>query len=66
MTTVMIYGLILMIARLCMRIGILLVVVWGVVRLVDRWRFAPVVPVAPTNVSQNESVAVSDATEVKE
>lgn len=76
MTTVMIYGLILMIARLMMRIGMLLIVFWGVVRLIDRWRFAPapaapaapVAPAAPENVpaTPSEVTAAPVTTEVKE
>ncbi len=62
MTTVMILGIILMIARLAIRIGVILLVVWGVIRLIDRWRFAPVA--APATPAQPATASV--ATEVKE
>lgn len=45
MTTVMIVALIFMIARVSMRIGLILLLIWGVIRLVDRWRSAPTAPV---------------------
>ena len=65
MTTIMILGLIIMIARLSMRIGLILLVIWGVIRLIDRWRFAPVAaPVATKPIAQ--PVAASVTTEVKE
>lgn len=65
MTTVMILGIILMIARLAIRIGLILLVIWGVIRLIDRWRFAPVAaPVAAATPAQPVTAPV--ATEVKE
>lgn len=74
MTTIMIVGLILMIARLSMRIGFVLVLIWGVVRLIDRWRFAPApvaavaAPSVPAVVAETPSTPVStlETTEVKE
>lgn len=65
MSTLMIYGLILMIARLSMRIGLILVVFWGVVRLIDRWRFAPA-PAAPAVAATPVPVSTPEVTEVKE
>ena len=38
MTTVMIIGIVLMVARIVLRIGILLVVIWAGVRLFERFR----------------------------
>ena len=48
MTTVMIVGIVFMVARIVLRIGILLVAIWGVVRLVDRFRTPSPQPVTPT------------------
>jgi hypothetical protein len=46
MSTVMIVAVILMIARLSLRIGFVLVLIWGVIRLIDRWRLPTTAPVA--------------------
>ena len=67
MSTMMIVALIFMIARLSLRIGLVLVLIWGVIRLIDRWRLptaAPVAPVAP--VVDSTEVTTSDSKEGKE
>ncbi len=76
MTTVMIVALIFMIARVSMRIGLILLLIWGVIQLVDRWRAAPIAPVqaapvpapipvvVPAEVSASETH--SETKEVKE
>ncbi|NBU65780.1 MAG: hypothetical protein EBS29_14950 [Chloroflexia bacterium] len=48
MTTVMIVGIVSMVAHLMLRIGILLVAIWGGVRLIDRFRTPIVQPASPT------------------
>lgn len=58
MTTVMIVALIFMIARVSMRIGLILLLIWGVIQLVDRWRAAPIAPVQAAPVPAPISVAV--------
>ena len=63
MTTVMIVGIVLMVARIVLRIGILLVVIWGAVRLFERFRTPqpqPVTPVlAPAMVAPTAELAVT-------
>jgi flagellar biogenesis protein FliO len=68
MTTVMIVGIAFMVARIALRIGILLVAIWGAVRLVERFRTPNPQPVTPTSaaamVAPNaELVATASATE---
>ena len=73
MTTVMIVGIVLMVARIVLRIGILLVVIWGAVRLFERFRTPqqqPVTPVlAPAMVAPTAKLAVTapvaDVTDTK-
>jgi hypothetical protein len=66
MTTVMIVGIVLMVARIVLRIGILLVVIWGAVRLFERFRTPqqqPVTPVlAPAMVAPSAALAVAEPT----
>lgn len=73
MTTVMIVALIFMIARVGMRIGLILLLIWGVVQLVDRWRSAPSAPVqaapAPAPIPvvvPAEASAIETQSETKE
>ena len=71
MTTVMIVGIAFMVARIVLRIGILLVAIWGVVRLVDRFRTPIAQPVTPTLAPAMvaptaELVAAAPATEATE
>ena len=73
MTTVMIVGIVFMVARIVLRIGILLVVIWGAVRLFERFRTPqqqPVTPVlAPAMVAPTAELAVTapvaDVTDTK-
>jgi flagellar biogenesis protein FliO len=62
MTTVMIIGIVLMVARIVLRIGILLVVIWAGVRLFERFRTPrppQSVPVlAPAMVTPTAELAV--------
>ena len=63
MTTVMIVGIVLMVARIVLRIGILLVVIWAVVRLFERFR-APRPPqsvpaLAPAMVTPTAELTVA-------
>ena len=64
MSTMMIVALIFMIARLSLRIGLVLVLIWGVIRLIDRWRLPTAAPVAP--VVDSTEVTTSDSKEGKE
>ncbi len=63
MSTVMIVALIFMIARLSLRIGFVLVLIWGVIRLIDRWRLPTTAPVAAT-VAQSVAASDTDTTVV--
>ena len=58
MSTMMIVALVFMIARLSLRVGLVLVLIWGVIRLIDRWRLPATAPVAATAASP---VAVNEA-----
>ena len=63
MTTVMIVGIVLMVARIVLQIGILLVVIWAGVRLFERFRTPrppQSVPVlAPAMVTPTAELAVA-------
>lgn len=51
MTTLGIIALLFMAASAAIRIGFVLVLIWGIIRLVDRWRTplpAPSAPVTPS------------------
>ena len=78
MTTLGIIALLSMAAMAALRIGFVLVLIWGVIRLIDRWRTplpAPVAPAAPSMavatpapapVAPNTETVVSTTTETKE
>lgn len=73
MTTVMIVGIVLMVARIVLRIGIVLVVIWAGVRLIERFRTPrpqqSVPALAPAMVTPTAELAVAapvaEATDTK-
>lgn len=66
MTTVMIVGIVFMVARLALNIGILLVAIWAGVRLFERFRASrtqSIIPVlAPAMVDPRTKLAVVEPT----
>ena len=47
MTSIAFIAVLFFAARLAIRIGIVLLIIWGVIRLVDRWRKPVAAPAAP-------------------
>jgi hypothetical protein len=70
MTTVMIVGIVLMVARIALRIGILLVAIWAGVRLIERFRTPrlqqSVPALAPAMVAPTTELAVATPAPVAE
>lgn len=66
MTTVMIVGIVFMVARIVLRIGILLIAIWAGVRLFERFRTPrpqPATPaLAPAMIAPTTELAVATPT----
>ena len=66
MTTVMIVGIVFMVARIVLRIGIVMVAIWAGVRLLERFRTPrpqqSVPALAPAMVAPSTELAVAEPT----